>query len=95
MTNPVCGQALVREQHCFTTARTTEVGQGYRMPVMDRGLVDVLLRIRRRISAKEGNRGNTLCRFDWAGMLVGMLTGAGEGCCSDRISRSDRVSERI
>ena len=53
------------------------------MPVMDRGLVDVVLVNRRRISAKEGNRGVVLCRFERGGLLaVATLRsrdGAGDG----------------
>ncbi len=75
--------------------RTSGVGQGYRMPVMDQGSADVMLRIRHRISAKEGNRGNTLCRFDQGEELAAALI------CSCKAHRGDngignkRVTKRF
>ncbi len=65
------------------------------MPVMDQGLVDVTLRIRRRISAKEGNRGNTLCRFNRSGVLAATLIGAGKGIRGGQDGRNNRVRKRF
>ena len=58
-------------------------GQGYRMPVMRRGSADERMMGRRRISAKEGNRGVVLCRFERGGLLAATTLcsreGAGDG----------------
>ena len=63
------------------------------MPVMHRGLVDVVLVNRRRISAKEGNRGVVLCRFERGGLLAAATFGyrnvarEGEGMHDDCVVR--------
>ena len=65
------------------------------MPVMDQGPVDVMLRIRHRISAKEGNRGNMLCRFNRNGVLAAALIGAGRGIDGGQGGRKEGMTNRF
>ena len=63
------------------------------MPVKDQGPAEVMLRIRHRISAKEGNRGNRLCRFNRGRVVAAALIGMVKGGRGSRGDGSDGVTQ--